>query len=238
MWHLHGARGSQEPWGNVAIGTHEAEVVNCTALPTVYLPQVFKNYPTANVRVAHASPDAPAVDVLVNDSAAFSNLTFAGVTAYANLLADTYNIKVVPTGATTPVVIEADLPLAASTDYTVAAVNNLASIEALVFVDDNSAPAAGKAHVRFIHLSLDAPAVDVAVTSGPVLFSNVAFKEASSYLPVDAGTYDLEVRLAGTSTVVLAVPGVTLQDGKVYTVFAEGLAAGTPALQAVLTVDN
>jgi hypothetical protein len=108
----------------------------------------------------------------------------------------------------------------------------------VIYVDDNTLPAAGKAHVRFIHLSPDAPAVDVAVTSGPILFSNVAFKEASSYLPVDAGTYDLQVRLAGTTTVALSVPGVTLDAGKVYTVFAEGLATGTPALQAVLTVDN
>jgi immune inhibitor A len=205
---------------------------------TAYMPAIFVGSAEADVRVAHASPDAPAVDVLVNDGVAFSNLAFPEVTDYASLPADTYNIKVVPSGATEPVVIEADLALSAYTDYTVAAANYLGSIEAVIYVDDNTLPAAGKAHVRFIHLSPDAPAVDVAVTSGPILFSNVAFKEASSYLPVDAGTYDLQVRLAGTTTVALSVPGVTLDAGKVYTVFAEGLATGTPALQAVLTVDN
>jgi hypothetical protein len=190
----------------------------------------------ARVRVVHASPDAPAVDVLVNDGAAFTNAPFKGITDYAALDVATYNVKVVPTGATTPVVIEADLALEAK-DYTVVAVGMLANIEPLVLVDNNSAPAAGKAHVRFVHTSPDAPAVDIAVAGGPVLFSNIAFKEVGDYLPVDAGTYDLEVRLAGTDTVALAVPGLALANGTVYTVFAMGLAGGEPALTAVPSVD-
>jgi len=191
----------------------------------------------ARVRVVHASPDAPAVDVLVNNGVAFSNAPFKGITGYAALNTGTYNVKVVPTGATSPVVIQADLTLEAK-DYTVVAVGKLADIEPLVLVDNNSAPAAGKAHVRFVHASPDAPAVDIAVKGGPVLFSNVAFKGVGDYTPVDAGTYDLEVRLAGTQTVALAVPGLTLNDGTVYTVFAMGLAGGAPALMAVPSVDN
>lgn len=190
----------------------------------------------ARVRVVHASPDAPAVDVLVNDAVAFSNAPFKGITDYAALNPATYNVKVVPTGATEPVVIGADLTLEAR-DYTVVAVGRLADIEPLVLVDNNSAPAAGKAHVRFVHASPDAPAVDIAVKGGPVLFSNIAFKGVGDYLPVDAGTYDLEVRLAGTDTVALSVPGVALNNGTVYTIFAMGLAGGTPALQAVPSAD-
>ncbi|MBN1937848.1 MAG: DUF4397 domain-containing protein [Anaerolineae bacterium] len=190
----------------------------------------------ARVRVVHASPDAPAVDVLVNGGVAFANAPFKGITGYAPLATGTYNIKVVPTGETTPVVIEADLTLEAK-DYTVVAVGKLADIEPLVLVDNNATPAAGKAHVRFVHVSPDAPAVDIAVKGGPVLFSNIAFKEVGDYLPVDAATYDLEVRLAGTSNVVLSVPGLALADRTVYTVFAMGLAGGEPALTAVPSVD-
>jgi LPXTG-motif cell wall-anchored protein len=191
----------------------------------------------ARVRVIHTSPDAPAVDIWVNGNVAFSNIPFTNVTDYASLDPNTYNVQVSPTGATEPIVIDADLDLAAGTDYSVAAVGLLANIEPLVLVDNNSAPAAGKAHVRFVHTSPDAPAVDIAVTGGPVLFSNVAFKGASDYLPVDAGTYDLEARLAGTETVALSVPGVALEEGKVYTIWAMGLVGGEPALTAVPSVD-
>lgn len=191
----------------------------------------------ARVRVVHASPDAPAVDVWVNGSVAFSNAPFNGITDYAALEEGAYNVQVVPTGATEPVVIDADLDLAGSTDYTVVAVGLLADIEPLVLIDNNSAPAAGKAHVRFVHASPDAPAVDIAVTGGPVLFSDIPFKGVGDYLPVDAGTYDLEARLAGTDTVALSVPGVALEEGIVYTIFAMGLAGGEPALQAVPSLD-
>ena len=110
-----------------------------------------------------------------------------------------------------PTVLEADLTLAADTDYTVAATGELATIAPLVLVDNNSAPAAGNAHVRFVHLSPDAPNVDIAVTGGPVVFPNVPFKGVAGYAPVPAGTYDLEARIAGTSTVALALPGVTVR---------------------------
>jgi LPXTG-motif cell wall-anchored protein len=191
----------------------------------------------ARVRVVHASPDAPAVDVWVNGSVAFSNAPFQGITDYAKLEPGSYQVQVTPTGATEPIVIDATLDLATQTDYTVVAVGQLENIEPLVLVDNNSAPAAGKAHVRFVHASPDAPAVDIAVTGGPVLFSNVPFKGTGDYLPVDAGTYDLEARVAGTDTVALSVPGVALADGTVYTIFAMGLVEGEPALTAVPSID-
>jgi len=192
----------------------------------------------ARVRVVHASPDAPAVDVWVDGSIAFSNAPFKGITDYASLGAGTYNVQVSPTGATEPIVIDADLDLAAGTDYTVIAVGLLENIEPLVLIDNNAAPAAGKAHVRFVHASPDAPAVDIAVANGgPILFSNVPFKGLGDYLPVDAGTYDLEARIAGTETVALSVPGVTLEEGTVYTIFAMGLVEGEPALTAVPSAD-
>jgi hypothetical protein len=42
-------------------------------------------------------------------------------------------------------------------------------------------------------------------------------------LEVPAGTYDLEVRPTGTMDVALPLPGVELEAGMVYDVFAIGL---------------
>ena len=192
----------------------------------------------ARVRVAHASPDAPAVDVWVNGAKAITNLAFKGISPYAALPAGSYAVQVVPTGATTPAVISATLPLAANQDYTVVAMDMLAKITPIVLMDNNTPPPAGKAKVRIVHASPDAPAVDIAVKGGPVLIKNLAFKAASEYLTVDAATYDLEVRPTGTTTVALALPGVKLDAGNVYTFFAEGLVSGTPALTVVPSVDS
>lgn len=203
---------------------------------TMAVPALAAN--EARVRVAHASPDAPAVDVIVNGQKAITNLAFKAVSPYAALPAGSYAVQVVPTGATTPVVISATMPLAANTDYTVVAMGKVADIQPVVLKDDNSAPPAGKAKVRVVHASPDALAVDIAVKGGPVLIKNLAFKSASEYLAVDAGTYDLEVRPTGTTTVALALPGVKLDAGNIYTFMAEGLASGTPALTVVPIIDQ
>ena len=179
----------------------------------------------AKLRVVHASPDAPPVDVWVNGAKAFTNLPFEGITDFASLPAGTYNVKVGPTGATSPVVIEADLALNAGVDYTVIATGELASITPVILTADGGAPAAGSAWVRFFHASPDAPAVDIAVAGGAVLFPDVAFQQGTNYLQGPAGTYDLEARVAGTSTVALSLPGVTLADGDVVTAYATGLLA-------------
>jgi hypothetical protein len=185
----------------------------------------------ARVRVIHASPDAPAVDVWVEGSIVFENVAFEEITDFAEVPAGTYNVQVVPTGATEPVVIEADLDLAADTDYTVVATDFLANITPIILTADGSTPAEGNAWVRFFHGSPDAPAVDIAVANGgPVLISNVSFQEFSTYQEVPADTYDLEARLAGSMDVALSLPGVTVEDGGVYTAYATGLVADIGAL--------
>jgi hypothetical protein len=191
------------------------------------------------VKVVHASPDAPGVDLLVDNTIAGTNLTFPNNTGYLTVPSGTRNVKVNVTGTTTTV-IEANLDLMTNKNYSVFAVNSVANIEAIVLEDDLTSPAQGKAHVRFIHLSPDAPAVDVTLTDGTVVFGNKSFKEFTAFTPLDAGSYDLEVRVAGTTTVALDLPVITVESGKIYTVFAKGLLSGNGAQQlgAEIIVNN
>jgi hypothetical protein len=194
----------------------------------------------ARVRVLHASPDAPAVDVYVDGAEAVNNLAFPNITEYVSLPAGNHAVKVFPASANgtgTPVIDVPALTLAAGKDYTVAAVNTLSAIEPLVLEDNNAAPAAGKAHIRVVHASPDAPNVDIFAQGAGVVVPNLPFKQASAYLPLDAASYNLEVRAAGSSSAVLSLPNTALEAGKVYTAFAVGLAAGDPALSVKLTVD-
>ncbi len=184
--------------------------------------------PISNLMVVHASPDAPAVDLLLDGTLVGRDLAFPNATAYLGAPAGSRNVRVNVAGTTTTV-INATLNLQPNASTTVFACDSVTKIAPLVLSDDLTPPAANKAHVRFVHLSPNAPAVDVAVQGGPVLFGNTAFKGYSSFAPVAAGTYDLEVRLAGTGTVVLPLPGITLQAGKIYTVFARGFVGGTGA---------
>ncbi len=58
-----------------------------------------------------------------------------------------------------------------------------------------------------------------------VIDANVSVEAGIAYHVAAAGTYDLEVRPAGTTDVALDLPGVVLEAGTVYDVFAIGLLA-------------
>lgn len=194
----------------------------------------------SRLMVTHASPDAPGVDLLV-DNAKLNTaaLEFLQSTPYISAVSGNRNVKVNVAGTSTTV-INADLPLAANKNYSVFAIDSVSKISALVIEDNLASPASGKAHIRFIHLSPNAPAVDVALDGGAVVFGDYTFKEYSSFTPLDAGPYDLEVRVAGTSTVALDLDPITLQAGKIYTVWAKGFlgGSGTQELGAQIIVNK
>ncbi|HSW56278.1 MAG TPA: DUF4397 domain-containing protein [Ignavibacteriaceae bacterium] len=182
----------------------------------------------SSTMVIHTSPDAPGADILVDNAIAATNLTYLQNTPYVTLPSGTRNIKVNVTGTSTTV-IQADLDFVKDKAYSIFAVNSVANIEPLVLEDNLAAPASGKVHVRFIHLSPDAPAVDITLADGTVVFGNVSFKGNTPFTPLDGGSYNLQVRLAGTSTVVLDLGSVTLPTGKILTVYARGFVAGAGA---------
>lgn len=195
----------------------------------------------ANVRVVHASPDAPAVDVTANGGVIIPGLAFRQASSYLAIPEGNYTVGVNAAG-TANQVFSTPLGVPATGDITVAAIGTLTSspstFTVLPLIDDNSL-IADRARIRFVHLSPNAPAVDITTAAGDILFGDVTFTENAGYIAVPGGIYDLQVRLAGTSTVVLNVPGLSVNNNTVYSVFAMGLVGGTgdQALQAVPVVD-
>jgi Domain of unknown function (DUF4397) len=209
---------------------------------TAALPAAAAN--DAMVRVLHGSPDAPEVDVFVNDGKvdALSGVSFAEITDYVAVPAGTYSVKVCATADNTICPIgPVDLTFEAGKKYTVAASDLLAQIKANVFVDGNAK--SGVARARVVHLSADTPAVDVLTQDGSAkVVENLAYPDATGYLDLKAGSYDLKVCAAADNTVCPLDPApLTLASGTAYSVFAVGAlqpAEGAQALTAVVAVDG
>ncbi|NJL35010.1 MAG: DUF4397 domain-containing protein, partial [Chloroflexaceae bacterium] len=203
-----------------------------------FVPAAAAQDGTAQVRVVHASPDAPAVDVYVDGSAVLTNVSFFAASGYLEVPAGERRIQVAPAGTSADqAVIDATVNLNAGQAYTVAATGLLENIGATVFEDNLSPAAAGEARVDVVHLSPDAPAVDVKLADGTILIENLAFGEGAT-IDVPAGTYDLIVTPTGAADVVIDLSGTTLEAGILYTVFATNVVANiTPQLTAV-TIGN
>lgn len=198
----------------------------------------------ALVRVVHASPDAPDVDVLVDGAVALAGVPFRAASGYLEVDRGERRAQVNPAGTTTSV-IDAALTLAASRAYTVLAVDRVAVIGALVLEDDRRAPAPGQVRLRLVHAAPSAGDVDVYVTAPgadlqtatPTL-AGFAFKDASAYLEVPAGAYRVRITLAGTKTVAIDTGAVTLPAGAVATGVAVDPLPGTSAFGALLLADR
>ncbi len=198
----------------------------------------------AMVRVLHGSPDAPSVDVFVNDAKvdALSGAAFGDLTDYVAVDAGTYSVKVCATADNTVCPIgPIDLTFDAGKKYTVAASDLLAQIKANVFTDGSAT--AGKASVRVVHLSADTPAVDVLTQDGSAkVVEGLAYPDATGYLKLAPGSYDLKVCAAADNTVCPLDPdALDLKGGVAYTVFAVGALQpgdGAQGITAVVGVDG
>lgn len=202
----------------------------------------------AVVRVAHLSPDVPAVDVYVAGQQVLSGVPFGTVGPYLILDPGTYAVRLVPSGGESAV-FDRDLSVEAKA-YTVAALGEVAganqSFAVKTFVDTVKPPEEDTALVRLVHAAPDAPAVDVTVEGADqTLFDGVAFGEASDYASVPADDYTLQVRpdTASNDGDVVATFDVSPEGGTVVTAFAVGyLSPGdAPAdepFDLLLTVDS
>ena len=186
----------------------------------------------ARVRVVHASPDAPDVDVLVDDAEVLGDVPYLTASAYLDVPAGDQNLKVNAAGTATAL-IDTDVSLVDGTDYTVIASGLVEAIEPIVLQDDNSAPAAGNARVRAIHGAPGAPAVDIYVTAPGAdlettipLLASVEFGDVADYIEAPAGDYQVRVTPAGTKTVVIDSGTLALSSGQVRTAIAVDAAGG------------
>ena len=175
-----------------------------------------------NIQVVHASPDAPAVNVLVDGNQVLGNVDYKDGSGWISLDEGTYSIQVdgiTPTGDVT-VIGPVPINFAGGNTYTVAALNDVANIEAVILEQPATPVSAGSARLFVLHAAAAAPAVDVFVTapgadltaSAPV--GSFEFKGSIGPAEVAAGDYQIRVTAAGDPTAVVFDSGtVPLADG-------------------------
>ena len=209
--------------------------------------------PVGRVRVVNAVPAATAtgptaVNVIVAGTPFVVNLAYGAAapvspTVYYAVLAGTRDLAVRRTADTSVHVLDLPLNVAANTEYTVLAVGPAAAAEGVVLTDDNSAPATGQVKVRAVNASPSAPSVDVYVTSATAdiaalspTASAVAFKAATPYVEMPAGTVRVRFTTAGTKTVLRDVSLASLAAGAIRTVvLLDASTGGTPLTSLTLT---
>ena len=182
------------------------------------------------VRLAHFSPNTPAVDVYLysfGDSSAemvLHHVAYGDTSPYETLAAGEYTVAMRAAGAapTTKPALSASLTVKAGRSYTVAGLGPESGLR-LAVLDDQLTPPDGKALVRVIQASLQQHVVTVSY-GGSALATSLAFGSVTAYKSVDPET--VTVHVAGSSENTSTV--VTVAAGTVHTLVvldgANGLA--------------
>jgi Domain of unknown function (DUF4397) len=200
---------------------------------------------TGWVRLAHLSPNTPAVDVYLysfGDPSAKQVLHHVGygvVSSYEPLVAGEYTVAMRAAGAaaTTKPVLSASLTVAPGGAYTVAGLGPESGLRLEVLRDQLITPP-GKVRIRVIQASLQQHEVTVTWNGTPTV-TNLAFGSVSSYQTVSPATATLHVAgesESANSTIALAagtVHTIVVLDGSKGLMLDDLLdAAGSGAIPA------
>ncbi len=164
-----------------------------------------ESFSAGELRVIHASPDAPPVNVLLNGDEAIADLDYAQSTSFIQLNPGSYDIQVegiIPGGNATVI----DVPgfeITEESSPTVLAVNTVSSIEPIVVEESASNPDDNQVAIVVAHAAPVAGAVDVYLTApgddisrySPAL--SFDFKGSVDAGALDAGQVEIQVAIGG-----------------------------------------
>ena len=190
------------------------------------------------IRFLHTSPNTPNLDIYIDGKKAVSNLIYGSLAGYAALQSGLHKIDAHLAGQTTNPILSTTATLTGDNFITMSIAGVLPNLQYRIYKDKAESIPANESYIRFVHLSSNTPAVDIVVEAGETLFNSITFGRTEQYKKVNPGIYKLQVRASGTPNVVLALPQLTFEGGKAYTLYAMGVMGGSPPLSVVVLTDG
>jgi hypothetical protein len=198
------------------------------------------------LRIAHLSPDTPAVDVALAPLAAgedgpltdpgpdvATGVHYGDLGAFTEVPPGAYAVSVrsAGTGRATAPVLTARIDVPAGEARTVALSGLFADLALETLSDDLSAPPTGSARVRVLSAAAAVESVDVGLDGGPVLATSLPFGGTGSAAVVPAGPGT--VRVDGAPGEPAALP-VTWAPGTISTLVVLDAPGGGLTVRVVL----
>jgi hypothetical protein len=169
-------------------------LIGVTALSAVLLSSCLKtnnnNYypPVALVTFIQASPDEPALDFYLNsDKVNVLPVNYGDNIDYFRAYAGARVANFYSAG-TMNKIFSGNIQLNQNTTYSLFLANKPSQPELVLLTDSISRPSSGDATIRFVNLSPDAPAVDLAIQGGAVFVANKAYKGFLHFCPCNHKT--------------------------------------------------
>ena len=187
---------------------------------------------TSMLRVVHASPDAPKVDILAGGAIlnGLENVDYQVASGVFTVNATVYPVTVnakTPSGVVE--VLSASLTANADALTSVIAVGSVAdnTLEILALATMPDMSVSGTTQLQVVHAAPLAPTVDIHVTapdvttlSSATVLATAAYKDATGLVSVASGDYRIRITPAGSDTVVFDSGTVALASEEMLLIAA------------------
>lgn len=178
---------------------------------------------TIAVRFVHAISNAPNIAVYFENTLAFSDIDFGGVTQYRDLDSGTYNIRVVQ--ANNGALIFEINGMELNDEHTTIVAHGSTDDQddfpyALTKLADDNNPQETQARMRFYHAAAGAPTVNLAVNN-QTIFSDLEYTGLSDYEDVNEGFRAVEVFDAEQGDLLLQVT-LPFDDATIVNLYLAG----------------
>jgi Domain of unknown function (DUF4397) len=151
------------------------------------------------IRLAHLSPNTPAVDVYLysfgnKTKVVLHHVAYGDVSPYETVSPGSYSVAMRAAGAssTSQPVLSTSVNVKADHAYTVAGMGPKSGLR-LQVLDDQLSTQPGKSAVRVVQASLKQQTVKVHCSCGGDLVSKASFGSVSSYAPIPPGNWTMSV---------------------------------------------
>ncbi len=167
------------------------------------------------VRFFHALSSAKNIDMYINETRIFRHVPFKSVSHYLSLPEGKYQVDLYSSGQLHTALLSRKIAIKEGTPYTIIATGDKKA--SLFLMEDNLSLPSKETKLNCLNLNPDSDGIDIAVTGGDTIFSNLAFKKPSSYLGLTPMTIEILVKCSKSKELILNPFSVTLHPDQIYT---------------------
>lgn len=183
------------------------------------------------LRVLHAVPDGEVVDVYINDTLFFSDMTFRQFSPYIYVPEGDYQMSVYSAQTRENPLISQPISIAKNKLLTIAKTGNAGTLRYLNIEEETQAPTQGSSRTRVVNLVPDSPEINIRY-NGEIMFEDSDFREITDYKEISPGVYRIDLELLQNGKIVRTTR-VNINADRIYTLYLLGNSANIEIFQSL-----
>lgn len=175
---------------------------------------------SSHIRFFNDVSGIPAVNLFIDGKQYGGDIPYGAFTGYTSFPPGIHEVAVYEAGRRDNLLKQTDESFTVGCSITLAATGGADNVSIYQIPEPYAAPAPGlNSYLRLINLSKATPPLDVILQNGTQIFSAVHFAELTNYKRLMPNIYTLTVRSSTDGDVLLVIPNLQLNAGKIYSIY-------------------